>query len=378
MRILFVTNRLAMGGIETNLVLLTREFTRRGHEVVVAAAGGILTGPVTDAGARVVPLRSSLRSPRAVRHDVAVLRRLLRQERPDVVHLFSATAAILHALASLGLRRRPRAVVSSVMGLENDPDESHVVTQGRNLLMTLRARKILIISPTIGIMLRRLPVRRSRLVDLPVVGVHLPPAHRASPRQRSLARDRLGIPAEAPFVVTIGALAPRKSHSLFLEAAAAVHRKRLDAHFAIVGTGPEHDDLEKRIVELGLGTSGRLLGYVETLDDVFAAADVVVKPGIVEGFIGITVLEAQVRHLPVIAFETEDVKEAIRDGKTGLIVPRSDTVALADAIIRLLEDPPLAARLAKAGARHAQQRFAIDNVVQGLESFYRDLVASTR
>ena len=67
-----------------------------------------------------------------------------------------------------------------------------------------------------------------------------------------------------------------------------------------------------------------------------SATDVYVKPGVVEGFIGITVLEALGLAKPVVAFETEDVKLALTDGETGLIVPNGDVASLAERILYLL------------------------------------------
>src|SRR5687768_6424204 len=94
MKILFVNNVLEVGGIETNLVRLTRELTGRGHEVIVAARTGRLEAAVRAVGGRVELLHVAAR-PLAMLRDVQRLRRLLDAERPDVVHVFSAASALL-------------------------------------------------------------------------------------------------------------------------------------------------------------------------------------------------------------------------------------------------------------------------------------------
>lgn len=101
-----------------------------------------------------------------------------------------------------------------------------------------------------------------------------------------------------------------------------------------------------------------------------AATDVYVKPGVVEGFIGVTVLEALALARPVVAFETEDVKEAIQHGATGLLVPRGDAAALAQAIVRLLKDPGRARQLGEEGQKLVRAKFDFRKLVGRLEEIY--------
>ena len=100
------------------------------------------------------------------------------------------------------------------------------------------------------------------------------------------------------------------------------------------------------------------------------------KPGVVEGFVGITVLEAQSVGRPVVAFDTVDVRLAIDDEKTGIIVPNGDTDRLADAIVRLFEDRALAARLVEESKRTVREKFSIEAVVDGLEKEYAEVLAA--
>lgn len=367
MKVLFLTNGLRMGGIETNLALLAEELASRGHRVVVASQPGLLVRRLEACGARHVPLRVRLRSPLDVLRDARDLRRLVREERPDVVHVMAASAAVLRWLA-FPLGGGP-PVVASVMGLQNSPTEPMVQTQARNWAHTLGARRVLVISPEIGRLLRRLPVARARLLEQHVVGVRVP-QDSPDPAAAARARRELGLAPGDKLVVTIGALAPRKSHELFIRAAADVVQGRRDVHFAVVGEGPDRARLQAEIERLGVGDRVRLLGHVPDIAPLLEASDVVVKPGIVEGFIGITVLEAQARHTPVVAFDTDDVKLAITDGETGLIVPRGDTAALARAIVRVLDDPELARSLAKRGRAHVEARWSIPAIVDGLLALY--------
>jgi glycogen(starch) synthase len=105
---------------------------------------------------------------------------------------------------------------------------------------------------------------------------------------------------------------------------------------------------------------------------------VCVRPGVVEGFIGITVLEAQALGVPVLSFDTEDVRLAITDGETGLLVPRGDVAALAAAVRRLLDDPALAARIAQCGRAHVERTYALPAVVSRLEQLYGQVLDESK
>lgn len=380
MRILFVCNWVRFGGLETNLVLLTRELTARGHVVLIASDGGELEGALTEAGGRHLRVPIGRGAEREVPRSARRLADIVEREHIDVVHVFSATTAGLTLLAKIfarAKRRRWPPVVSSVMGLQNSSDEPAWRTYLTCWGTTLGVQRTLVISPAIGEFVRRLPVRASRVRERPVVGVDVKRlAAEATPDAIAAARRSLGLPDDARVVLTIGMLAPRKSHELFLRAAARVAERVPRARFVVVGEGPTRAALEAERAKLGLEATVLLPGQRADVAALIGACEVYVKPGVVEGFVGITVLEAQSVGRPVVAFDTVDVRLAIDDEKTGLIVPNGDTGRLADAIVRLFEDRELAARLVEAGKRTVREKFSIEAVVDGLEKEYAELLAA--
>jgi glycosyltransferase involved in cell wall biosynthesis len=102
-----------------------------------------------------------------------------------------------------------------------------------------------------------------------------------------------------------------------------------------------------------------------------------VRPGIVEGLVGITVLAAQALGVPVVSFYTEDVRLAVRHEETGLLVPIGDVTSLAAAIDRLLDDCVLAAKVGAAGQSHVRDTYCISAVVDGLEELYCQATGTT-
>jgi glycosyltransferase involved in cell wall biosynthesis len=173
-------------------------------------------------------------------------------------------------------------------------------------------------------------------------------------------------------VTTIGYLGPRKSHELFVAAASLVARRRPKTSFLVLGEGPARESLQAQIDAAGLNGRILLTGVRRDLDRILPATDICVKPGVLEGFIGITVLEAQSFRVPVVAFDTVDVRMAIEDGKTGMIVERGSVPGLARALEGLLDHPAKAEQLARAGRELVVERFAIERVASGLVEAYRD------
>ena len=107
MQVLMVTNSLEMGGIETNLVRLTRALTERGHRITLGVRPGVLTEPAEDAGATIVPLSMKLWSLPDLWRDIHLLRRSVLTGA-DVVHVFSASTAVVLWLTFRLLARKNR------------------------------------------------------------------------------------------------------------------------------------------------------------------------------------------------------------------------------------------------------------------------------
>jgi glycosyltransferase involved in cell wall biosynthesis len=370
MRILLAAKTMGVGGLERVVVALARELQARGHTVWVVSSGGNLVDELKRSGATHVFAPLEITSPLSVAQSARQIRRLIMDHHIDLVHSFSATASVAINLALRGGTPNGRVrLVSSPMGLQNSPRELPVTTWLRNWFLALGAEQILVISPEIRRHLKAVGAAEETLVDFNFVGLDVD-QFQGQPEDRPSVRREFHLPDDALIVSTIGALHPRKSHELFIDAAQIVASAVPRAHFLLVGEGPLREDLVQRAVARGL--SGRLVltGVREDVARILSATDVYVKPGVVEGFVGITVLEALVLGRPVVAFDTEDVKLALIDGETGLIVPNGDVVGLANRITYLLQNPEVGARMGRAGQQLVGERFDFGVLAQRLEEFY--------
>jgi phosphatidylinositol alpha-1,6-mannosyltransferase len=195
-------------------------------------------------------------------------------------------------------------------------------------------------------------------------GVVIPPgvdAERftpADPDERRAARHRLGLEPDAPTVVGVSRLVPRKGFDVLIDAVALL---QLPVQLVIAGAGRDRRRLEERAARLGLAPRVRFLGRVpaEQLPDVYRAGDVFSMMcrerwgGLeAEGF-GIVFLEAAACGLPAVAGRSGGSHEAVVDGETGYVIDPGDVTTLAQALEELLVDPDRRDRLGAAARAFA-------------------------
>ena len=166
-----------------------------------------------------------------------------------------------------------------------------------------------------------------------------------------------------PTILATGGVKARKGTHLLVEALARVRARVPDAQLVVTGIQLEPDYLasvQEQVRALGLTDCVHLLGEVpeDELRGWYQHADVFAVPSLTvgekfEGF-GLVFLEASACGLPVIGTTGSGVAEAVLNGETGLLVPQNDVPALAEAIVRVLTDDELRARLGAAGRAYAQ------------------------
>jgi glycosyltransferase involved in cell wall biosynthesis len=158
-------------------------------------------------------------------------------------------------------------------------------------------------------------------------------------------------------VVFVGRLERYKRLDVLLDAIALVRRQGIDAHAVIAGTGDALEEVRAQVRALRLEACVEVPGFVDEAEKVrlLQAARVAVQPSEKEGW-GLTVIEANACGTPCVATAVPGLRDSVRDGETGLLVPVRDAAALADGLARVLGDEALRASLA-AGALAWAARF---------------------
>src|SRR5688572_14191863 len=147
MRILYVLTSLDVGGIEKNMVRMTGELVRRGHQTTVVSAGGDLVTDLVSAGGEHIRAPVTWRSGTRLVTAARLIKTLVAKRSFSVVHAMSASANVATYFARLG--RRPWPYVTSPMGLQNSDREPAPLTWLRNALIGAGADCVLAISPEI-------------------------------------------------------------------------------------------------------------------------------------------------------------------------------------------------------------------------------------
>jgi glycosyltransferase involved in cell wall biosynthesis len=360
-RLLIVITLAEVGGAQSYVASLLPAL-RDDFDVLVAAYGdGPLRTAARAAGVRFVPLRHVRRplSPSEDLRGFLELLRLLRRERPAVLHANSSKAGILGRLAAT-----VAGVPVRVFTVHGWAFRAH---SGAAALLYLWADRLL--APVTAM---TICVAQSDLD----AGLR---ARTCRPGRATVIRNGVALDAPAtrrsgggPLrVVSVARLRAPKDVLTLVRAVALLPPGGVRA--LVVGDGPERSELSAEIGRLGLDGAVDLAGERDDVAELLAAADVFVLPSRSEG-LPMSVLEAMAAGLPVVASAVGGVPELVEDGETGILVPPGRPDALAAALGGLAADPALRARLGAAGRRRAEARFGIEACRRAHVQLYRELL----
>lgn len=185
-------------------------------------------------------------------------------------------------------------------------------------------------------------------------------------------RKRFSIPEDRKIVTQVSWIIPEKGIADFIEMARLVSAFRDDAHFVLVGDGAERDRFMKDAAAKDLADR---ITWTGTIDDpfaegVFAAADVVCQFSRWEEVFGWMIAEAMAHGKPVVATRVGGIPELIVQGKSGFLVDRGDTEAMSERVLELLNDDAARTRLGNLGREIVQTKFDLSkNVSQLIRSY---------
>jgi glycosyltransferase involved in cell wall biosynthesis len=358
MRIAHLDTGRGWRGGQAQVLHLLRGLERRGHACLLLAPPGPLLEGARGVGVESVPWRPWSE------WDVAALVRAagaLRDFAPEVAHCHSGHA---HALGV------PAARLAGVPGVVVSRRVDFAV--GGNPFSRLKYRlpvdRYLCISRGVMEVMERAGIPRARLALVPS-GVE-PSAPVAAPSAPPAdLRALLGVPAGAPVVGTVAALAPHKNHADLMRAASVVLRQRPDVHFAWVGEGECRSELERQRRELGLASHVHLMGFRADARTLLAQFTVFALSSYLEGLCT-SLLDAQVLGVPIVATAVGGIPDVVEDGVTGWLVPGRDPAALARVLLEALAQPELGRQMADR-ARTAVSRFSVDHMVERTLDEYR-------
>jgi len=188
-------------------------------------------------------------------------------------------------------------------------------------------------------------------------------------------RNELGIPLDAPVIINVASLSPKKGLNYLLEAAGDIVTKFPNTRFLVVGDGSLREDLYKNAANRGISENVIFTGVRRDIRELLAISDLFASSSLWEGLPQVF-LEAMAMGKPVVATAVGGVPEIVDNGNTGIVVPPKDAPALAQAIIGLLRDPERTRQMGTAGRERVEREYGANVVVRKLERLYESLIDS--
>jgi lipopolysaccharide/colanic/teichoic acid biosynthesis glycosyltransferase/glycosyltransferase involved in cell wall biosynthesis len=380
-KVVRVIARLNIGGPAIHVTTLTAGLDpSRFESILVTGTENPGEGSLLDAalarGIRPVVIpeivgEASLK-PRDLKALVA-LYRLMRQERPQIVHTHTAKAGFLGRLAArlAGVPIVLHTYHGHVLHGYYGPMKTRLLRRMERALGRMTDR-IIAVSEQVKADLVGYGVVRPEKISVIPLGFDLEPFLNSAAYRDAFQRE-LGLGNGARLVGIVGRVFPIKNHRLFLDAAARVAGEEGNARFVVVGDGILRPEMEQHARRLGIADRVIFTGWRHDLPRIYPDLDVLVVSSKNEGT-PVSAIEAMASGCPVVATRVGGLPDLIDDGKTGCLVPSEDPAALAAAILRVLRDPDAAHRMGQAARAQVREQFRAERLIGDLEGLYTELL----
>jgi glycosyltransferase involved in cell wall biosynthesis len=390
-KILHIITRLDMGGSAQNTVLTCRELSPKYK--MVLAHGLSLESNMTDSekqlversideakdqGVRFISIPSLVRRINPLKDFRALcsLGWLIFKEKPAVVHTHSSKAGILGRLA---------AKMVGVPIIVHTP-HGHIFYGHFNRLIS---RIFLWIEKWFAFLSDRIiALTEGEKIDYLHLGVGRPHQFLTIHSGVDLGayfsnhvdvidkKQSLGLPSSGLLIGFVGWLLPIKGPMCLLRAMSQVWGEHPDSTLVFVGKGDLDVDLRAEALQIEANGKVKFLGWRDDVAEIMQIFDIFVLPSQNEGM-GRVLVEAMASGKPVVASRVGGIPDLVKDEKTGLLVPPGDEKALANAIMRLANNPTEARRMGAAGKLFCHP-FSLEAMVDQLDHLYDELILSSR
>ncbi len=370
-KVLFLDHAPYEGGAEVSLKQLVVSLNRSIYEPIVLAPGDApYITSIKRRGIKCVPFQYHWRDYRYLVKcglDVWRICRLIRHERPDIVHANTRVTTILAGTLALlkrwgGLLPRDLVIINHVRDKDPLPRwKGWVIKQADWLIANSQQVKQFLVESGAP----------SGRVQVIYNGIDLAQFNPAPEGDAKLA-SRLTF---------IGQIYPRKGLNYLLAAVAKLKQAYPQSVLQIAGQDPtsdqrylkEYQQLSRR---LGITDRVQWLGYYEDIVALLSRTSILVLPALEEPF-GRVLIEAMAMKVPVVATQVGGIPEVVVEGQTGLLVPSANSAELARAIQRLLDDQELRRRFGQRGREVVEAKFTLKHHVDAITSVYNRLLAKS-
>lgn len=380
-RIVQLTSRLeSVGSSRTILDILTRSDPAKYEFFLIA--GRIKKGVVPYKGQaafalEMIPDLAKSYSWTSALNLVFHLSRILREWKPDILHVHSIQVGWIGALA--GRLAGVPAVIYSSYGLpklfKRKRRRLDLLQEGiTGMMMKIPALlSDLIITVTPHGLEEELALRLASRAKYRVIYNAIQPERLEGQENSEISKYQMGFENYFPILGTATRLDREKGMEFLLEAAAHLKNAFPDLLLLVMGDGPIRENLIVLAKRLGITNQVRFLGLREDVPRILRVLDIFVLPSLYEAT-GIVLAEAMACGKPVVTTRVGGLPQLIQEGEDGFFVPPGDSLRLAEKIARVARDKDLARRMGEKGAAKARQLFDMRKMVSDYEGLYQELL----
>lgn len=300
--------------------------------------------------------------------NVLEINRLIREQRIDIFHARDYKTSVIGFL--LGFLNPRMKLVFTAHGWVVDSAKLKLYTW-LNLVSLKKYQKLIAVSEATKKFMVDSGVDKEKIV---VIYNAIDTELWSRAAVRSTLRSELGIAPASKIVGVVGRLRYEKDIPATLAVAQKVIAARPDTYFTVIGDGPDREQAERSVREMGLEKRILFLGFRNDALNVYAALDLFVSTSLTEGTPN-TVLEAMAMEVPVIHTAVGGVPEMITDGYDGILIRPGDVEGGGQAALSVLQDEGRAAQLRARGRETVCARFSFHARMKSIESLYEEVAA---
>jgi glycosyltransferase involved in cell wall biosynthesis len=386
-KVLRIINRFSLGGPSFHVILLTK-YLNSTYET--ALVGGVPEPGEADSyyllekydlEATILPeLRRDLNFLSDIRAYFK-LKKIIEDYKPDIVHTHASKAGALGRLAAhhCGVK----IIIHTYHGHVFHSYFGKIKTTFYKIVERYLAKittGIIAISETQKYELSEIfKIAPKDKIEVIPLGLDLSAFVEKSNESRLKARKKLSLSSDEVAIGIIGRLAPIKDHHFFLDAIELVLSKtKIKIRVFIVGDGTEKFSIQERVNEINSKYPGKIkmTSWIREMVPIYHALDLVCLSSKNEGT-PVSLIEAQAAGLPVLSNDVGGVRDIVKNGKSGYIVPKNNLQAYTEKLLELIESPELRTQMGGCQKDEILKRYQYQRLVDDMRQYYNKLIAQS-
>lgn len=388
-KLIQIITRLDKGGSSENVLLTCEKLNKDEYEIILIY--GVSQIPNINFQFTTYKIDELVREISPIKDIAAFLKiyKIIKKEKPDIVHTHSSKAGILGRWAAFLLR----TVDSELRTLKifHTP-HGHIFYGYYNKLITIMF--ILIEKITAKITDKLIALTEGEKNESLAYGIGKSEQwviiHSGVDYKLQISNDKLkkikkefGIQDDYLVIGTVARLEPVKGVEYFIDAIKIIIDYKLqvtDCKFLIVGDGSEMIKLKQKVKRLNIEDKVIFTGMREDVPELISIMDIYVQPSLNEGM-GKTIVLAQLLGKPVVATKVQGIPSVVLDGKTGILVEPKNPIQLAEAVSKLLKDEKLRRQLGENAKQWVNKivdgypQFSVERMIYLLENLYNEVLS---